>query len=172
MEDLVCFLTQVAIDPQYPKWLYWCTAILICGLTQLIKLPIKHFTDKITVETTRKKVNTVIMFIPIILGILASYLLTFAHYSFSEEAGIRLGTASIVIYGIISRVLARINSGNEISIETIKEDATEAIIDAQETEQEFRENVESQKQLVSATQTAEQEFAKLIEQIKKQQDSE
>ena len=84
----------------------WCAmAVLIFLVTQVIKLPIKHFTKKIKNERTRKIVNSVFLLIPFALGILAEFLYStyYLHIAFTVITGLGYGTAGISLYGIIER---------------------------------------------------------------------
>lgn len=84
----------------------WCVmAIIIFALTQLVKLPIKHFTNKITNERARKIVNTTILLIPFALGVLFEFLWStfYLKEAFSGIIGLGYGTTAISIYGIIER---------------------------------------------------------------------
>ena len=84
----------------------WCAmAVLIFLVTQVIKLPIKHFTKKIKNERKRKIVNSIFLLIPFALGILAEFLYNtyYLHIAFTVIAGLGYGTAAISLYGIIER---------------------------------------------------------------------
>lgn len=102
-----------------PQWLndilqndyfVWCAmAVIIFGVTQLLKLPIKHFTNKIKNERARKIVNAIILLIPFGLGILLDFLWTTYYlrqqvYEISQIiTGLGYGTAGISLYGVIER---------------------------------------------------------------------
>lgn len=80
-------------------------AVIIFGITQLLKLPIKHFTNKIEDETTRKIVNLVILLIPFGIGLLFEFLYGtfYLHTGFDIIAGLGYGASGISLYGIIER---------------------------------------------------------------------
>lgn len=80
-------------------------ALIIFGATQLIKLPIKHFTKKIKNERKRKIVNATILLIPFALGVLLDFLYStyFTHTAFNVLIGLSYGTAGISLYGVIER---------------------------------------------------------------------
>lgn len=80
-------------------------AILIFLVTQLLKLPIKHFTNKIKNERKRKIVNATILLIPFALGLFFEFLYAtyFLHTVFTGIAGLGYGAAGISLYGVIER---------------------------------------------------------------------
>lgn len=82
-------------------------AVIIFGLTQLLKLPIKHFTSKIVNERARKIVNATILLIPFILGV--AFEMVFSTYylevTISLVRGLSYGTAGISIYSLFERFL-------------------------------------------------------------------
>ena len=82
-------------------------AVIIFALTQVLKLPIKHFTKKIKNERGRKMVNATILLIPFIVGLLCEFLYAthYLHIAFSLIRGLSYGTAGISLYGIIERFL-------------------------------------------------------------------
>lgn len=86
-------------------WFIGCTmAVIIFVATQLLKLPIKHFTKKIKDESKRKLVNSTILLIPFVLGIFLAFLhSTCVHTTFYVITGLKYGTAGISLYGIIER---------------------------------------------------------------------
>jgi hypothetical protein len=144
MEDFINFFSQViAQNPGYPKWIYWVTLAGIVGLTQLIKIPWKLLvTNKINSENKKNKTDIVIMLIPIGLGILASYLYTFLGYDFSIEAGVSWGLISQAFYTFLKKIFARIKNGEDITKETINTDMQEAVDTAKTAEEEFDKLVE------------------------------
>lgn len=90
------------------NYFIWCVmAVIIFAVTQLIKLPIKHFTNKIKNERKRKIVNATILLIPFALGVLLDFL--YAYYilkdptAFTVITGLGYGTAGISLYGVIER---------------------------------------------------------------------
>lgn len=80
-------------------------AVIIFGLTQAIKLPIKYFTNKISNERVRKMVNATILLIPFSLGVLADFLYStyYLHTAFTIITGLGYGTAGISLYGVVER---------------------------------------------------------------------
>lgn len=80
-------------------------AVIIFVATQIIKLPIKHFTNKIKNERARKIVNAIILLIPFGLGVLLDFLFStyYMHEAFTVIKGLGYGTAGISLYGIIER---------------------------------------------------------------------
>lgn len=95
-------------------------AFIVFGLTMLIKWPIKKFTSKLN-ENKRKAVNTVIVFIPILLSILINglYYGIFKDVWFSEivfESAGSIYISSVAIYAVYSRIIILIKgtkSANE-----------------------------------------------------------
>lgn len=139
METVLDFFRAVnALVPEYPRWLFWIVMGAVVLLTQVAKLPIKAFTKKIKNDALRQKVNLVIVLIPFGLGLLASWLLTFAGYNFLYEAGIVWGTTSMVIYELATKAFKRIEKGEDITDETIKSDFGSANDNAQTAADEFQ----------------------------------
>lgn len=88
------------------EYFVWCAmAVIIFLITQVLKLPIKHFTSKIKNQRTRKIVNATILVIPFVLGVLFEFLYTtyYLHTAFTVIAGLGYGTAGISLYGVIER---------------------------------------------------------------------
>ena len=84
----------------------WCAmAVIIFGITQLLKLPIKYFTNKIGNERVRRMVNATILLIPFAIGVLADFLYStyYLHSAFTVITGLGYGTAGISLYGAIER---------------------------------------------------------------------
>lgn len=80
---------------------------IIFGLTQGLKIPLKMWTNKITNEKVRKRVNAVILIIPFALGILFDVLFSYLylHDVFDVITGLGYGTGSIALYNIVERFL-------------------------------------------------------------------
>lgn len=80
-------------------------AVIIFAVTQVLKLPIKFFTNKIKNQTTRKRVNATILLIPFALGILFEFL--YGKYvtitPFNVITGLGYGFSGISLYSIIER---------------------------------------------------------------------
>lgn len=127
MEAVLDFFRSVnALVPEYPRWLFWTVMAGVVLLTQAIKLPVKALTKKIPNDALRQKVNLVILVIPVGLGLLASWLLTYAGYEFLYNAGIVWGVTSTVIYELATKAFKRIKSGEDITGETLKADLNDA----------------------------------------------
>ncbi len=83
-----------------------CAMSLIVFLaTQVVKLPIKHFTSKIADEQKRRMTNATILLLPFIFGIALDILYsTFVlHKAFSLIYGLSYGTGAITLYGTVER---------------------------------------------------------------------
>jgi hypothetical protein len=80
-------------------------AVIIFAVTQVLKLPIKFFTNKIKNQTTRKRVNATILLIPFALGILLEFF--YGKYvtitPFNVITGLGYGFSGISLYSIIER---------------------------------------------------------------------
>ena len=84
----------------------WCAmAVIIFALTQVLKLPIKYFTKKISNQRVRRMVNATILLIPFALGVLVDFLYStyYLHSAFTIITGLGYGTAGISLYGAIER---------------------------------------------------------------------
>lgn len=140
METVLDFFRAVnALVPEYPRWIFWMVMAGVLLLTQVCKIPVKAITKKyIPNDTLRQKANLVIVLIPFGLGLLASWLLTFAGYAFLYEAGIIWGTTSMVIYELATKVFKRIKNGEDITSETLKGDLDTAKNGSQSAADEFQ----------------------------------
>lgn len=80
-------------------------AVIIFFVTQLLKMPIKHFTAKIGDERKRHIANATILLIPFALGIAFDFIYStyVTHTAFSIIVGLGYGTAGISLYGVIER---------------------------------------------------------------------
>lgn len=146
MGEIVEFFSRpIAQFPQYPWWIYVATLIVITALTEVLKLPVKHFTDKIQNKSLRNKVNIVIVFIPVALAFAADGLFTLWGYSFSITVGFAWGGASQVLYEFISRLFARIKKGEDVTGEDVKEDFEDSVDDVKTAEKEFDDLIEKLK---------------------------
>lgn len=88
------------------SYFVWCVmAVIIFLVTQVIKLPIKHFTNKISNERKRKIANATILLIPFAVGVALDFLYStyYLHQAFSIITGLGYGTAGISLYGVIER---------------------------------------------------------------------
>lgn len=139
METVLDFFRALnALVPAYPRYVFWGALVGVILLTQIVKLPIKTLTSKIANNDLRQKVNTIIMFVPIGLGLAMSWGLTFAGYEFVFEAGLVWGTFSQVIYEFVTKVFKRIKNGEDVTSETLADDLNDARDDAQDVVDEFQ----------------------------------
>lgn len=145
MQEIVQFFTEASALSPYPKWIYWCSVIAVVVLTQLIKIPIKHFTNKIKIETNRKRINLMFMIIPFIIGIGISFLLTIFKFDLSIESGIMCGATSQVIYRFLAKLFARTKKGETITKDTVVKDFVESKEESQSAQAKFDELVEKYK---------------------------
>lgn len=76
-------------------------------VTQVLKLPIKHFTGKIKDDKVRKMVNTTIVLLPFIFGCIyeALYSHCYLHEAFSFVRGLTFGMSGISAYAFVERFL-------------------------------------------------------------------
>ena len=112
------------------SWEVVVISVLVFGLTMLIKWPIKKATSKLE-ENKRKAVNTVIVFIPMILSLILSalYYGIFRKEWFTSVVFDVMGSSyllAVAIYAIYSRIVILIkgtksttNDGSDLSKETI-----------------------------------------------------
>ena len=88
------------------EYFVWCAmAVIIFALTQVLKLPIKYFTKKISNQRVRRMVNATILLIPFALGVFVDFLYStyYLHSAFTIITGLGYGTAGISLYGAIER---------------------------------------------------------------------
>ena len=100
-------------------------ALCVFGLTMLVKWPIKKYTSKFE-ENKRKAINTVIIFIPMILSffICTLYSGIFKHDWFSISILHNSTNAyilSVSLYAIVSRIINMIKAGSVKTAELGKE---------------------------------------------------
>ena len=146
MSEGIEFLTRIkGFAADYPQWLFWCESVVVLILSELEKLPIKHFTGKIENENLSKKINAVIMLLPIGFGFLVSWILTYFGFCFSITAALVWGTTSQVIDEFVSRIFKRIKKGEMITADTIKSDLKDSVDVAETAEDKFNELVEKVK---------------------------
>lgn len=146
MSEVIEFFTRINVfAADYPSWLFWCAIVVVLILSELAKLPIKHFTGKIENENLRKKINAVIMLLPIGFGFLTSWILTCFGFGFSITAALVWGTTSQVIYEFVSRIFRRIKNGEAITTDAIKSDLKDSVEVAETAEEKFNELVEKVK---------------------------
>ncbi len=88
-------------------WFVGCAmAVLIFGITELIKLPLKKGIKKlIKNERIRKIVNTIFLLIPFALGIVFELVFKtyYLHTEFNGVTGLHYGTAAVTLYGVVER---------------------------------------------------------------------
>jgi hypothetical protein len=82
-------------------------SIIICLITQILKMPIKIFTNKIKNVKVEKRVTTLLMLLPLALGILFNFVYNtyYLHVAFSAVQGLSWGTTSIMFYQGLKRFL-------------------------------------------------------------------
>lgn len=88
------------------EYFVWCgMAVIIFALTQLLKLPIKHFTKMLSNARVRKMLNATILIIPFALGVILDFVYStyYLHRVFSVINGLGYGTAGISLYGVVER---------------------------------------------------------------------
>lgn len=87
-------------------FMFIAMALIIFGLTQLLKLPIKAATKHIKNEKTRGIVNLVILIIPFALGLLAEYLFDVLYLGnvYMGVAGLKYGSSSLLVYSVFEKI--------------------------------------------------------------------
>ena len=82
-------------------------SIIICLITQLLKMPIKFFTNKIKNQKTEDRVTALLMTLPLALGVLFNFLYNvyYLKIAFSVIEGLSWGTASIMFYQGFKKVI-------------------------------------------------------------------
>ena len=100
-------------------FMLYAMSVIICIVTQLIKMPIKHFTNKIKDATTEKRVTALFMLLPLALGVLFNFLYNtyYLHISFSVVTGLSWGTTSIMFYQGFRRFI----TGKEPTAQEVEE---------------------------------------------------
>lgn len=80
-------------------------AVIVFALTQLLKMPIKHFTKLIQNERVRKMANATILLIPFALGVVLDFFYStyYLATAFSVINGLGYGSAGVSLYGIVER---------------------------------------------------------------------
>lgn len=103
MKEILKFLLQ------YPEIVLIGAAVFTFVATQLLKMPIKHFTKRIKDEDTRKKVNVVILLLPFLLGCLYELLYSqcYLHTDFSVIEGLQFGTCGVSVYAFVENFLKK-----------------------------------------------------------------
>lgn len=118
----------------------WLMAAVVFFLTLIIKLPIKHFTNKIGDDKfivvfkkkilVRKLVNSVILLIPFGLGVLTQYIYSICvpDIMFNVITGLAIGTSSMSLYAIIERFFGvKIENDNDSEEGKIIQEAVNSI---------------------------------------------
>lgn len=88
------------------NFVWFVMSLIVLGLSQLLKLPIKALTKKfIKKETVRSRVNITIMLIPLALGIVCDWLYCslYLHIAFSVIEGLKIGGTAVTLYGVIEK---------------------------------------------------------------------
>ena len=133
------------LNNEYFVW--GAMALKVLCLSQLIKLPIKALTKKfIKNENVRSRVNTLLMIIPLALGILCDWLFCslFLHIPFSVVEGIKIGGTSVTLYGILEKLIKGVQSKETTAtIELANEIVKDGKVDKSdnETVQNFVDNL-------------------------------
>lgn len=87
----------------------WVTmSIIVLGLSQILKLPIKALIKKcIKNEVTRARANTVLMLIPLCLGIFANWIFCtmYLQIPYNAVEGLKVGGTAITFYGILEKLI-------------------------------------------------------------------
>ena len=100
-------------------------SIIICLVTQILKLPIKFFTNKIKEQKIEKRVTTLLMLLPLVLGVVFNFVYNtyYLHTTLSIVTGLSWGTTSIMFYQGFKRVVYGIETTPEAkaNLENIKE---------------------------------------------------
>lgn len=94
-------------------------SIIICLITQLLKLPIKLFTNKIKNPKTEDRVTALLMTLPLALGVLFNFLYNvyYLKIAFSVIEGLSWGTASIMFYQGFKKVI----TGKEPTVKEVQQ---------------------------------------------------
>lgn len=135
------FIRTNDLIPEYPRWIFWLATFFIIIITQVIKIPIKKYTSKISNEVLRNKINASIMILPFAIASLGSWILTFFGFSFSIGAVFVWGTVSQIIYEFISRIFAKVKKGENITNETISSTLDESIEETESAVDKFNKLV-------------------------------
>jgi hypothetical protein len=94
-------------------------AVIICCFTQLLKIPIKTFTNNIKDKKTEDRVTALLMLLPLVLGVLFNFLYNtyYLQITFSVVQGLSLGTTSIAFYQGFKKVI----TGKELTEKEIEQ---------------------------------------------------
>lgn len=94
------------LNNEYFVW--GAMAIIVLCLSQVLKLPIKALTKKtIKDQTIRSRVNTILMLIPLLLGILCDFLFCtlYLKVPFSIMEGVKVGGTAVTLYGVLEKLI-------------------------------------------------------------------
>lgn len=89
-------------------FVWWAMALIVLGLSQLLKLPIKALTKKCVKDASvRARVNTTLMLIPLCLGIILNWLfcVLYLQVPYDIIEGIKVGGTAVTIYGVIEKLI-------------------------------------------------------------------
>lgn len=128
-------------------------------LLNLLKKPIKHFTSKIQNEKLRKLANKSIILLSFVIAIVAWLILAKTmptYFSFDWVQILLTGSLPIVVYSLYDGVINTAKA--QFVVQAIKEVAG----DKQVTKDELKFMAKVIKQTISANESADDEFAKLI----------
>lgn len=90
------------------NFMWGAMAIIVLCLSQLLKLPIKALTKKfIKSESTRTRVNTTLMLIPLCLGIILDWLFCtlYLNVPFDAVNGVKIGATAVTLYGLLEKLI-------------------------------------------------------------------
>ena len=135
------FTNAVASFPQYPRWLYIVTVIAIIGLTEAVKLPIKHFTNKVKNDKTRKVINLSVMAVPFVLAFVFGGFYTLIPAPFSIVACVSWATSAMIIYEFAERIIKRVKGGGDVTNETLTQDFSDAKTEVEKADEAFKEQI-------------------------------
>lgn len=141
MAEIFQFLKSTLLDNAgYPTWIVLCAVVVVVGLTQIIKLPLKKLTGKIEHQTTREKVNTIFMALPFGVSYLGFWILSLCtDYEMAHLSIINVALVAQIVYEFFKRVCNRLKKGETITTETIRIDFTNAKKGAKTAEDKFNE---------------------------------
>lgn len=143
MKSIIDDISQVFST--YPSFFAVAILIAVFALTEVCKLPIKHFTAKIQDEITRKRVNAVIMLLPFAWGIAACEFMTIFGFKFSIVVGLAIGAIDFFVFEVLSRLLPDVKLGliSKKKIDTAITESVETTIQQKEIAQDVVEQVKT-----------------------------
>ena len=113
------------LNNEYFVW--GAMALVVLLFSQLLKLPIKAITKKtIKNESARSRVNTVLMLIPLGLGVLCDWLFCtlYLHIPFSVVEGIKVGGTAVTLYGMLEKLIKGAESKETVETLELVENIT------------------------------------------------